>query len=327
MIVHRARGCCRSPAADPRRLGRGRRRPDRRVGRAPAPPAPDGAASRRSRRVRDPARPRQRAHPSRALLAARPGAAGRVDVDAWVAALIALRRAACRIPTQPNRRRRRRASREARAAGTALVGDISNTLVDRSHRCATAACRRRVPRAARVQRDRSGTRSRGGRAARIDALDAGRAGVRVEPRAARAVLGVAGAVQAIARRAARTRVRQRPPRRVARGSRVPARRQRAVARAARGARRVEPGVDAARLRARSSTSTTFGLLNDAAAGRPRRAAHRRGAGAAGGGRRDARHLSAQQPLDGRRQRRRSSGSTRPACASRSAPTAWRASTT
>ena len=75
-------------------------------------------------------------------------------------------------------------------------------------------------------------------------------------RAARAVLGVAGAA-AGDRARERGEAAQHPPRRVGAGSRVPARRHRRVARAARGARRVESVLDAAGVRARWSISIAW----------------------------------------------------------------------
>ena len=86
-------------------------------------------ARRRSRRGRDPARPRQRAHAPRAVVPARRGAAGvRVrDLDSRRdrRAAPASRSARRRDP----RRGRSRASPKRSACGTAVVGDISNTLV------------------------------------------------------------------------------------------------------------------------------------------------------------------------------------------------------
>ena len=84
-------GCCPIAAsADPRRLGRGRRRPDRRRRRRRSrPPGADaGASRRRPRRVAILPGARQRAHAPRAVVPARTGAAGGV-VRRVGAALIA----------------------------------------------------------------------------------------------------------------------------------------------------------------------------------------------------------------------------------------------
>jgi hypothetical protein len=115
-------------AADPRRLARCRSRPRRRARIGRAARARRRRARSRSRRGRDAARPGQRAHAPRAVVSARRGAAGvavrHLDSRRDGGAAAASRSARRRDP-----RRGRRALDEAVACGTAIVGDISNTLV------------------------------------------------------------------------------------------------------------------------------------------------------------------------------------------------------
>ena len=134
------------------------RRQDRRRRRSGGSIRPDGPIDRSADESdRDPARSGQRAYPPRTVLDARPGAA-RADDAKWVERLMALRRTVGHEPAAPIHD----AISGARAAGTSLVGDITNTLA------AYAAARRErvvgggLSRAARVQRQRSCRSSRAG---------------------------------------------------------------------------------------------------------------------------------------------------------------------
>ena len=135
---------------------------------------------------------------------------------------------------------------EALRSGTAIVGDISNTLVTFEPHRPQSARGGDLLRADRV----SCARSRGGRRAR-HAADRGAVADRSrsrEPGRARAVLGRAARVAGDPARAGSRSVRdlQRASGGVGRGSRVHPHRRRTVARAARGARRVGCGLGGTR---------------------------------------------------------------------------------
>ena len=212
--------------------------------------------------VAHPARPRQRPHPPRTELDARAGCRRPASMPSGSARCM---RCARRRPDRGRairggrcaRRSPRRAPPAPRWSATSR-----NTLVTPRAAARQPAWRRRLPRAARVQRRRSRRRWCARRGARIDALDAGRAGVRrVAVVAARAVFGVAGAVRRDRRAAHGGAPLSDPPRRVARGDRVPARRAAdRFARAARGARRLDRRLARARRAVRSSTSSGSGYL-------------------------------------------------------------------
>ena len=121
------RGSCpidRPPIRDG--VGRRRRRTDRR-GRRP-PGSGRSAAGSRSRPRRAAARPRQRAHASRAVVAARPRAAGAAVHRLDHAAVRASRRHGARPTTRRCVAPIREAIGELRRVGTVAVGDISNSL-------------------------------------------------------------------------------------------------------------------------------------------------------------------------------------------------------
>ena len=319
-------GCCRSPArrsataGSPSTAAGSSRRPVD----PPRPPASSATRAVDRGARRDPARPRQRAHASRAVLDARqvPPA---TRCRRGSRALMALRAAAS--APEPPAPIVRRAIAEARASRARRSSATSRNTLGRRRRCwrDSQLPAARVPRAARLQCRRIPERSwrRAGRSSTaLTPVDVAAA----VDRAARAVLGVAGAVPRD--RAARCAARpiERPPRRVAGGSASSCATAAGAWRdAARGARRLERRWTAAGC-GPVEYLDRLGLCRTAAARRARRAARRttswRGWPTR---RRDARDLSAQQPLDGRGRRRRSSGSTRRASAWRSAPTAWPAS--
>ena len=254
-------------AADPRRLGRGRSRPHRgarAIGRARACRRTATPRS-RSRRRRGPARPRQRAHASRAVVPARRGPAGVRRSSTWIRGVMA-RGAGSADPDGAADPRRRSSGRSTRrsACGTALVGDISNTLVtfDAARRAA------RSPAVVfyeliRLQRRRSRRRSstharRRDRRARRRPIACASAWPRTRrTRWRRCVL------RAIRRgdRSRSVRAVQRASGGVGRGGRVHPHRRRAVAGAARGARRLGSGVGGARRAARSQYLDDSGFLD------------------------------------------------------------------
>ena len=307
-------------AADSRRLGADRSRPHRRV-RPLAARRFHRVGRDRSRRRRGPSGPRQRAHASRAVVDARPHSARPTTFRRWIRVG---HRAEARRSTRARDEigaRHRRGGRRGARRGTAVVGDITNTLATSARARRARHGGRRVPRADRVQ-------GGGRRAAR-------RRG------AASALQNAAGAAELCGtrwRRMRRTRSRrrcsarfgprlrqrsvravQRAPRRVGGRDRVSAERHRTVARAARGAGRVGSVVGRAGA-ARSSISIGWAFSTSACSSCT--ACSSMPAELRGWSRgRDARHLSAQQ----RPHRRRRAADRRVlrvrACASRSAPTA------
>ena len=104
----------------------------------------DGARRSSRRRRRDPARPRQRAHPSRADVACGARCRRPRRCDAWIAGADRAARAATGDPLAGDiiERHTRGHRRSSSAPGPVLIGDISNTLVAAARRCATPACRR-----------------------------------------------------------------------------------------------------------------------------------------------------------------------------------------
>ena len=204
-------------AADPRRLGRRRRRPHRRR-RRPADPPRSTAPSATARPLdlgarRHPARPRQRAHASRAVVDARAGAAGDVDAARGRRALIALRRSTGpRADTvAADRDGDRRSARGGHGAGRrrhATRWPPTPLLRERG-------CRRRVFRELlgfSVADPDARSSRRAGAARRADA---DRPAACASRRAARAVLGVAGAAAARSRERRGDAPIEHPPRRVA----------------------------------------------------------------------------------------------------------------
>ena len=307
-------------------MGRGRRRTDRR-GRAGR--CRDAQASARfgPRQRRAAARAGQRAHPSRAVVAARPRAAGRRVHRLGQAA------------DRDSRPAVERADDPAVQIAPIRDGDRARRARPARWRSATSAIRWRRSSAMRDGRldgvvfhellaSRSATaRWSNGRARRARAAAASRRRPRVAG-AARAVFDVARAVQ-------------RDPRRGRRAAPCPITSvhlgespeevellrdgQRPVARHARVHRRLARRLDAARAATRSSISIGLGVIDartlvvhgvqfdDAGLGRLR------------GDRRHAGDLPAQQSVGRRRRAADRALLSRRACRSRSAPTAWRAS--
>ena len=250
---------------------------------------------------------------------ARPRAAGG-SMPAWASRLMALRRAAAGDPAGPIGE----AIAEARAAGTALVGDVTNTLAAYEPLADSGLGGRGLPRAARVRRggSRADRRRRAGRARRADAARRGCGRRSCRTRRTRCRRRCCGRSRARAGDAPISVHLGESPRRSSSSATAPGRGASCSSSSARGTTGWEPPACGP-----VEYLDRLGLVTGRAARGARRAAHGRGARAPGGGRRDGRDLSAEQSVDRRRRAADRALLRARACASRSAPTAWRASRT
>ena len=256
-------------------------------------PAARDPRRRRPRRRRDPARPRQRAHPPRAVVDARPGTAGRVDA---------------RLGGAPD--------------GAAAHGRAPSPSSRSARPCARCAppARRSSATSATPSRPRSAPRQRPGGGVFHELLGFSApapgdmiATVRAQLEALTPVAWRPARHRcrtrrtrsrpscfAPSRRASGDRADERAPGRVRRGAPVPARRHGGVARAAGGSSACgttagsRPGAD------RSSTSSASACWDRACSRCTASQFDGHRSGAARLGRRHGRDLSAQQPLDRRR---------------------------
>ena len=170
------------------------------------------------------------------------------SMPAWAPSLMALRRGLAGAPDPPSRSSRRsaRGARRRHAVSSAT----SPTRSPPTSRCIDSELSAAVfPRAARLLRAGARGDRHGGDRSRLRRADADRMAAPRRSRRTRRTRCRRRCCRR-SRRGTPRAAAQRPSRRVGAGDRVPARGHRRVARAARGAGRLEPVVDAARLRPR-----------------------------------------------------------------------------